>query len=134
MVALNAHDARRGYSEIRRAEIPHSHQVSRDECVLQRHQNVQSGLGVRKHVGGIKERSERRGLAGGGLLQQVVRHLFLPGGLQVALVVRFEIREEGRDIDDIAVGGYRQRLGDFCRDEDVDILDVVDERRLRSVG
>ena len=49
VVALDAHDARGGDSQIARAEVSHADEIGGDECVLQSDQNVEGGLGVGEH-------------------------------------------------------------------------------------
>ncbi len=65
--------------------------------------------------------SEGRGLVGYGLLEQIVGHLFLEGGGQVALIVRWDLFEEGSGVDDVGVGGDGESFGDLGCDEDVAI-------------
>ena len=87
MVALDAHDASRGDSQVRRAEVAHADEVGRDERVLERDEDVEGGLRVGEHLGGVVEGGEGRGLAGHAFLEQVVGHLLLAGLLEIALVV-----------------------------------------------
>lgn len=49
-------------------------------------------------------------------------HLFLACSDEIALIIGFERLEEGRDVDDVGVGGDRESIGDFCSDEDAAIV------------
>ena len=74
-----------------------------------------------EHLRRVVEGRERRRLAGHALLQQVVRHLLLQGGLDVALVVVREVLEERRRVDDVPVRRDGERLGDLRGDQDLDV-------------
>ena len=89
------------------------------ERILQCDEDVERGLSVGEHVGWIEEVGEGGGLVGDGLLEEVVRHLLLYGGLEVTLVVVGKLLEEGRAADDVGVGGDGERFGNFGSDENV---------------
>ena len=87
VVALDAHDAGGGDAQIARGEVAHADEIGRDECVLERDENVEGGLCVGEHVVGIEELGVGSELVGDGLLEQIVGHLFLEGGGEIALIV-----------------------------------------------
>ena len=55
MVAFDAHDARGSDAQVGCAEMAHANEIRGDERVLERDENVQSGLCVLKHVLWIEE-------------------------------------------------------------------------------
>ena len=87
VVALDAHDARCGDAQIACAEVAHADEIGGDEGVFEGDENVEGGLCVGEHVGGIEELGEGSELVGYGLLEEIVGHLFLAGGDEVALIV-----------------------------------------------
>ena len=122
MVALDAHDAGGGDAQIARGEVADADEIGGDEGVLEGDEDVEGGLGVGEHVGRIEELGEGRELVGDGLLEEVVGHLFLEGGDEIALVVGGERLEEGGDVDDVGVGGDGEGFGDLGCDEDVAVV------------
>src|ERR1700677_1172807 len=128
VIALDAHDARRGDAQVRGAEIPHTHEVGGDESVFQRNERIQGGLGILEHPERIIKGRVGSRRAGDRFLQRVMRHFLFAGGDEVTLVIRGQAAKEGRVIDDVGVGGHGERLGDFGGGEDVNIS------RLQAAG
>src|SRR6185369_7091855 len=74
------------------------------------------------HVHREEEVGKWRGLVGYGLLEEIVGHLFLASGDEVALIVFLQRLEERRDVDDVGVHGYGEGFCDFSGDEDFAIV------------
>ena len=72
MVAFDAHDSCGRNSQVCRAEVAHTYEISRDEGVFQSNQHIKRSLRVDEHVWWIEERREWGRLVRHGLFQEIM--------------------------------------------------------------
>lgn len=101
VIAFDAHDASGGDAEIARAEVADTNEIGCDECVFERDEGAERGLRAGEHVHREEEAGKGRGLVGYGLLEEIVGHLLLASGDEVALIVLLQRFKEGCDVDDV---------------------------------